>query len=295
VAHELTHDEATELLGVYALDALDADEREAVERHLADCGLCRIEVLEHVEVAGLLSTGVFGAPASVWDRISGELQGTPPPLDLAPMQAARPSLAHPSGGLGRPPAGDELAERRAGRAEGRRGAGVRIAAAVAAVSVAAAVIGVLGVKVAEDSRRIDDIAIGAHGDELRRTIDAAKADPEVVKVALRSPDGALVADALMLPDGRGYLAQDNLPTLGPDRNYQLWAVVGGDRISVGLLGSDPQQSSFVATGPVVALAITEEEAGGVVTSSQQPLVVGTVRQAEPAARPLQVVDRLAPG
>ena len=115
--------------------------------------------------------------------------------------------------------------------------------------------------------------------KLRRTIDAAKSDPEVVKVELRSPDGALVADAWMLPDGRGYLADDNLPTLAPDRNYQLWAVVGGDRISVGLLGSDPDRSAFVANGPVVALAITEEEAGGVVTSVQQPLVVGQVQRA----------------
>lgn len=277
MAHELTHDEAGELLGVYALDALEAGERDAVERHLADCGFCRAEVLEHVEMAGLLSTGVFGAPSSVWERISGELEGTAPPLDLAPMQAARPALSHPSQGLGRPT--DELADRRAGKAARRRGAGVRIGALVAAASVAAAVIGVLGIRVVQDGRVIDDIAIGTHGEELRRTIDAAMADPQVVKVEMRSPDGALLADAWMLPDGRGYLAQDNLPILGPDRNYQLWAVVDGEKISVGLLGSDPQQSAFVAHGPVAALAITDEEAGGVVRSVHQPLMVGPVRQA----------------
>ncbi|HVF13781.1 MAG TPA: anti-sigma factor [Acidimicrobiales bacterium] len=276
MAHELTHEDASELLGVYALDALDADEREAVESHLADCGFCRAEVLEHVEVAGLLSSGIAGAPSSVWDRISGELQGTPPPLNLAPMQAARPDLSHPSAGLGQPPIPptDELSERR----ERRRGAGVRIGALVAAASVAAAVIGVLGIRVVEDGRRMGDIAIGAHGEELARTIDAAKADPEVVKVELRSTDGALVADAFMLPDGRGYLAEDNLPVLDPDRNYQLWAVVANERISVGVLGSDPEQSAFMANGPVAALAITEEDAGGVVVSRELPLVVGVVRQ-----------------
>ena len=286
MAHELTHVEASELLGVYALDALDSDEREAVESHLSGCGFCRAEVMEHMEVAGLLSTGVHGVPLTVWDRISGELQGTPPPLDLAPMQAAQPAPsrpavlqpapsppapAHPAAGLGRPPA-DEVGERR----ERRRGAGVRIGALVAAASVAAAVIGVLGVRVVDDGRRIDELATGVHSDQLQRTINAAKADPEVIKVELRSGDGALEADAWLLPDGRGYLADDNLPTLGPDRNYQLWAVVGGERISVGLLGSDPDQSAFVADGAVVALAITDEQAGGVVASSQQPLVVGQV-------------------
>jgi hypothetical protein len=280
----LTHEEAGEFLGVYAVDALDADEREAVERHLDGCAFCRAEVQEHVEMAGLLSTGVFGAPSSVWERISGELEGMPPPLDLAPMQAARAdALSHPSAGLGRPnaaptPSGDELADRRSGKSR-RRGAGVRIGALVAAASVAAAVIGVLGAQVVQDGRVIDDIAIGAHGDELRRTIDAAMADPQVVKVELRSDDGALLADAWMLPDGRGYLAQDNLPILGPDRNYQLWAIVDGEAISVGLLGSDPHQSAFVAHGPVAALAITDEDAGGVVTSTQPPLVAGPVREA----------------
>lgn len=272
MAHDLTHAEASEFLGVYALDALDADEREAVELHLIDCGFCRAEVEEHVEVAGLLSSGVVHAPMSVWDRISGELEGTPPPLDLASIHAQRPSAVPPPVAA---PVPDQLAER---RSRGR-GAGLRIGALVAAASVAASVIGVLGLKVAEDGRRIDEIAIGAHGTELERTVRAAIDDPEAVKVELRSADGAVFADAVMLPDGRGYLANDNLPTLPPDRNYQLWAVVGEERISVGLLGSDPDRSAFVASGPVGALAITDEEAGGVVASLQQPLVAGQVQRA----------------
>lgn len=280
MAHELTHTEASELLGVYALDAVDDDEREAVEQHLLSCGLCRAEVMEHMEVAGLLSSGVTSAPGSLWDRISSELEGTPPPLDLAPIHALRPVVPGPSANDAGGP-DHTLADRRSARSR-RRGAGARIGALVAAATVAASVIGVLGVKVVDDGRRIDDLAIGAigaHDDELRRTIDAAKSDPEVVKVELRSPDGLLIADAWMLPDGRGYLADDNLPTLAPDRNYQLWAVVGGDRISVGLLGSDPDLSAFVANGPVEALAITAEEAGGVISSAEKPLVAGQVRQA----------------
>ena len=156
---------------------------------------------------------------------------------------------------------------------------MRIGALVAAASIAASVIGVLGIRVVEDGRRIDSIAAGAHGDQLDRAIDAAIADPEAVKVEMRSPEGDLFVDAWVLPDGRGYLARDNLPTLGPDRNYQMWAVVGENKISVGLLGSKPEPAAFVANGPVTALAITEEEAGGVVLSLQQPVVVGEVHRA----------------
>ncbi|MEA2901966.1 MAG: hypothetical protein QOH36_1853 [Actinomycetota bacterium] len=275
MAHELTHSEAGELLGVYALDALDSDERVAVEHHLAGCGLCRAEVAEHIEVAGLLSSGVAGAPMAVWDRIATELVDPPPPLDLATVRALRPRS--PSRSVGSPTPG--RGERPRAGAGSSRGRGVRIGALVAAASVAASVIGVLGVRVVEDGRRIDQIASGAHGDKLDRVIDAAIADPEAVKVEMRSPDGALFVDAWILPDGRGYLARDNLPILSPDRNYQMWAVVGENKISVGLLGSEPEPAAFVASGAITALAITEEDAGGVVLSLQQPVVAGAVQRA----------------
>ena len=276
MAHELTHSEAGELLGVYALDALDADERVAVEHHLAGCGLCRAEVAEHIEVAGLLSSGLASAPMAVWDRIAtraGGAAAAPRPGHLpgpAPRRRHRRSDGSPTPGPGERP--------RAG-AGSSRGRGLRIGALVAAASVAASVIGVLGLRVVEDGRRIDEIASGAHGDKLDRVIDAAIADPEAVKVEMRSPDGALFVDAWVLPDGRGYLARDNLPTLSPDRNYQMWAVVGENKISVGLLGSEPEPAAFVASGAITALAITEEDAGGVVLSLQQPVVVGAVSRA----------------
>ncbi len=296
MAHELTHSEASELLGVYALDALDADERVAVERHLAGCGLCRAEVAEHIEVAGLLSSGrrqrahggvgphlraagrrpaaprpdrpatAVAAPTPI-----GTLAAEPPRPDRGRTAGSGPFVASGrSGGSGRSGAG---------RRSGGRGRGVRIGALVAAASVAASVIGVLGLRVVEDGRRIDQIASGAHGDKLERAIDAAIADPEAVKVEMRSPDGALFVDAWVLPDGRGYLARDNLPDLSPDRNYQMWAVVGENKISVGLLGSEPEPAAFVASGAITALAITEEDAGGVVLSLQQPVVVGAVQRA----------------
>jgi len=50
-----------DLLGVYALDALDPDEAEMVRRHLARCPRCATEVDQHRETVVLLAGG--GGPA----------------------------------------------------------------------------------------------------------------------------------------------------------------------------------------------------------------------------------------
>jgi hypothetical protein len=82
---ELTHAEIEELLGAYALDALDDDERDAVEGHLPGCPRCRAEVADHREVAAMISHVGAPAPPGVWDRIVAELDDAPPPLRLAPV------------------------------------------------------------------------------------------------------------------------------------------------------------------------------------------------------------------
>jgi hypothetical protein len=98
-------------------------------------------------------------------------------------------------------------------------------------------------------------------------------------VALRSNDGRLSAEAVLLPDGTGYLVRSNLPPLPNSRTYQLWAVHGGTTVSVGVLGPTPEPMAFRAAGDISALAITEEVAGGVVSTREPPLVLGMVRTA----------------
>ncbi len=139
--------------------------------------------------------------------------------------------------------------------------GVGIAAAVAALGVMA----VTAVNNGDDSP--DDVA---------EVAAAAAARPDARKVAMRSPDGRLVADAVLLPDGTGYVVEANLPELPSDRTYQLWAVVGSSRISVGVLGRQVGPLAFRAAADVDAFAITNETAGGVIVSQQQPTVLGTV-------------------
>jgi len=250
----VNHYEAAELLGAYALDALDPDEHEAVERHVRDCRACQTEVSEHREMAALLTPGWVKAPEGVWDRIAGSLEEKPPPLELARVA---PSESRSGSVVPLRPS---------------RGVGLRAAAMVAAI--AAVVIGLMGVKIVDDGRRLDRITAGVHSEELQQAANAAMVDPAADKVALRSEDGAWFAEAVLLDDGTGYLVKHNLPPLSGDRTYQLWALAGTSKISVSTLGPAPKVSAFNATGPVWALAITEEPAGGVVTTDRAPVVLG---------------------
>lgn len=251
MGRELTHPEIIELLGAYALDAVDPDESAAVIAHLRECLLCLREVVEHREVAAFLAPGGAVAPARLWDQIAGSLEEPPPPLQLSNVTQI------------------DSGRRRTGWS-GRVSAIAAGAVAVAAVAIVA----VIGFKVSDDSRRIDQMAGATYGTQLSRATSAALADPQARLVDLRSSQGKETAQAVVLPDGTGYVVKNNLPALGPARTYQLWAVVGGAKISVGVLGPHPGPSGFKAAGDVTALAITQEPAGGVVSSEQSPVVAG---------------------
>lgn len=253
---ELTHAEAVDLLGAYALDALEADERQGLERHVRRCRACMEEIAEHHEVAGLLTPGWATPPEDLWEKIAASLEESPPPLDLAPAMAMKPIE-------GRRIAGP------------RRRTGMAIAAMVAAAAVA--MIGFLGFKVVDDSRRFERLAVGRHGEELQRSVNAALADPTAKRVDLRSTDGYRMAQAVVLPDGTGYVVKSNLPPLSAARTYQLWALVGTSRISVGVLGPEPHVAPFKIDSGVWALAITDETGGGVESTRKDPVVVGKLQ------------------
>ena len=258
MGRELDHQEASELLGAYALDAVDADEREPIEAHVAGCGRCQAELVEHREVAALLTGGPEGAPADVWSRIAGSLEEPPPPFDLETVVGPKSRHSHRS-------RRDALAGR-------------RLTVLVAAFSVVAVLaVGGLVASGAFDRGGPSQPILQAHPEQLRQAIAAAAADPESTRVTMRSDDGALFADSLVLPDGQGYLVSHNLPALDSDRTYQLWALDGFERVSIGILGPGPGPSAFRATGPVTALAITEEKRGGVASSDKAPVVLGTLR------------------
>ncbi len=74
-----SHQEIQELLGAYALDAVDPETAALVERHLETCVRCSTEVARHHEVAGLLANSGGESPPELWDGIASQLDGSIPP------------------------------------------------------------------------------------------------------------------------------------------------------------------------------------------------------------------------
>ncbi len=240
----MTHAEIQELLGVYALDALDEDEADTVRRHLEECPRCRAEVAEHREVAALLAYAGAPAPPEVWDRIAASLEEPPPALQLQPVP-------------------------RTGRRRAMRMVSLR-AAAVAFAVAAASIIG-LGVAVIRLDHRVNGQG------SLAAAISHAMTAPGAIHVQLASSTHASAsASAVLLPDGQGYLTDAQLTPLPAGHVYQLWGQVDGRLISLGVLGANPKQRAFPAEPNMTLLAITAENAPGVAVSSQAPVVAGPV-------------------
>lgn len=247
MTQQLTHREIESLLGAYALDAVDADESSIVDAHLLECPRCRAEVASHREAATLLSFSGAAAPDGLWTRIAAELDGTPPPFELTrpiPMRSRR------------------------------RGEPLRLVAA--AVAIAAAVIAVLGVQVVDQRHRIDKLAAISDQRGLDQAAAAAAVTPGARTVHLASDDRAHAVDAVVLPDGNGYLVRADLPALSDGQTYQLWGVLGAQTVSLGVLGREPAVTPFKAAGPLTALAITAEHTGGAVAPTKAPIVQGFV-------------------
>jgi anti-sigma factor RsiW len=245
----LTHDEIRTLLAPFALDAVDPDESEAVEQHLRECPSCRAEVADFRETAAALAATFEPAPSSLWQKIEANFDddaGDHPPR-LLPL--ARP------------------------------GHDRRVQAVAASVAAAAiAVIALLGIQVVQQGDEVDRMEAALDERTLLASALAAQTDPDGRQVELRSPDGVVLANAVLLPSGTGYLVSA-LPEVDDDRTYQLWAVMGTEKISAGVLGPDPRVVPFQAAGDVSALAITEEAAGGVVASQNPAVAIGAVDDA----------------
>ena len=261
----LRHDEIQDLLGVFALDAVEADEAFAIDTHLATCPRCRDEVRDHREVASLLAYAGTTAPEGMWDRLVMTLEEAPPAAAAPP--------------LGRGSQVTQIADR-------RRRRGIGIASAVAAASLFVGLGAVGGVQV-QSALRSQDEQIGtvariiteeaARSRLLREAAAAAVADG-ASSVRLVTPDKLPLADAVVAEDGTGYLIGREAPVLPQGRPYQLWAVTGGQKLSIGVLGGKMDVVTFRAPEATDALAVTVEQSPGVVASQNQAVGYGLVKR-----------------
>jgi anti-sigma-K factor RskA len=224
--------ELDELLGAYALDAVDADDRRRIEDYLAVNPRAASEVQAHREVATMLAFTGMDAPDELWGRITDEIGDQAPPP--GPALASVMSL-------------DEHPRRR------------RLASAAPWVMTAAAVLALVFVAVGQ----VDD---DAPDEPLAGAVETARADRDSLVTSLVADGSEVSAEAVIDQDGHGYVLARDLPTLSDEQTYQLWGVVeNGDVISLGIFGPNPEIETFTVDAPVTALAITIEQSPGVIS------------------------------
>ena len=238
----MTHDEIEELLGAYALDALDPDERQEVEDHLLTCPRCRAEVGAHREVTALLGNAAGDSPAAapedLWDRISASLQDDPPAL--APV--VRP-------------------------APWRRYAVIVPLTAVAAALIL--IVALLAAKVGSLNQKVQSL-------NAQQSVTSVIFNPQHKTVQLASASGSWTAQVVTLPDGEGYLINPVMPTLRPSQTFQLWALSRGKVVSLGVLGRHPDGAAVRVEPTMTVLMITAEPLGGTPVPTTPVLVRGNL-------------------
>jgi hypothetical protein len=258
-----------ELLGAWALDAVDADERAAVEDLLARDPEAAREARSLLETSALLGEAVaLAAPAAVRDATLAEaLRTTQDDADPAAAHVAPPAVVPTGRGSTRPgddrPAGTAGSSTRPGGRPRRRRTW-RVLAAALALAVAVAVPTVVAVRESQRAQqaeaRVDRIA------DLLAEPGAQVATAEVTTggtaVAVVTADAALVTASGLTDPGAGNV-------------YQLWVMRDGVPVpdatattSAGVLqiGTDAYR-----TGD--ALALTVEPAAGSQTPTTEPVVV----------------------
>ncbi len=252
----MTHEEASELLGAFALDAVEVDDDAAIRDHLASCMRCASEVAQFHEVAGLIANAGGDAPQHLWERIAERVEAGDAPV----VQKFGPTA--------------ELKHRSAGRWAGR----LRF---VAPLGTAAAliVIAVLGLQIEHMDHRIGQLDATSADQGLSQAVQAALLDPQATQVELtgstiggHSGTSAL-AELVILPSGTGFLLNHDLPRLPSSETYQLWGQSEGRMISVGLLGNRLTDVAVTIGQPAsfAAYAVTVENAGGSVRPSLPPV------------------------
>lgn len=293
---QLSHAQIQQLLGAFALDALDPDEARTVAEHLGRCPRCTAEVDDHHQVAAMLANSGSDAPSGLWDRIaigldhpppaaaSGAPGPMPPALSrpgrrlpgaatasaAAPSGPAAAALAPPVSSLPAPAAASARRRRWRWRWQGP------LAAVVAAA--AATVIAVLAVQVTQLTHRIDALDRAGAQRGLTQAAQAAALDPAARRIRLADSARHTAATLVVLPSGAAFFVNGALAALPPSETYQLWGMVRGRPVSLGLLGPHPATVALTVNPSAheQRFAVTAEPAGGVVQPTATPVAAGAV-------------------
>jgi anti-sigma-K factor RskA len=228
------------LTGAYAGGALSDEEHAAFVAHLPTCAPCRDEVAELVATAAVL--GVAAAeppPPGFRERVLAEVAAT---RQLPP---AVPTLA-------------DARTRRRGRLPRW------VLSAAAGVVVVAIALGAWAYSLSRensDLRHQSDLIAAVQTAPDAKTVNGAVGDATAAVTVARS-----TGDMVFMASG--------LPDVGDDRTYQIWLLGPGSSVrSVGTFdGKSHTTRLFSGPGDALAIAVTEEPAGGSERPTTQPVM-----------------------
>jgi anti-sigma-K factor RskA len=232
---KLNPDELRNLLGAFALGALDDDERAQVERYVLHDTAARAELhqLEHA-VAWLGHASPRPSEAS-WDAVRAEMARNlaADGHETAPTPSESATVV-------------DLASRRRSLPRWQR-----ITALAAAIAL------VLGFGIAMLS------------------VFSADSGSGTTTVALAAPDGRVAVTARLHTDGSGTIVRSSLPRAPAGHEYQLWAQPdpGTSMHSAGLLGTDPHGRHIHVPAHTDRIAISVEPDGGSRAPTTDPVAV----------------------
>jgi anti-sigma-K factor RskA len=260
----MTHDEALELAGLYALDALTSDEKAEVDAHVAACELDHSEIESLGGVTPALASLVepVGAPASVKRRVMDAYAADHPRNETFPDRQVQAA-----------PANVPAATRRwqAPNWMGWAAAGMAV--------LLLAVLGVAGLNLKSQA----DLA-NQRADEMAAAVAAMTAPGSQVAVLHGSGAATGINGFVAIPSGgTGYMVMTEVPPVPAGKTYQAWYIVDGQPASAGTMsaGSD---GNVVASGMqplpgTSVIAVTVEPAGGSAQPTSDPIIVGTLTTA----------------
>ncbi len=274
----MRHDEIEELLGAYALDAVEATEAEEIERHLLQCPRCRAEVAGHREVAALLGNSGGEAPLALWDKIADKLETGEPAAD-GELQARGHVVALGEARRRAEASSEPTTPYGSRRPRGRKTPAVWTAAAAAA---AAAVVALGTAEIVHLDNQVSNLrqTVSALSSTSMNNAALAAMSGAHTSVELTSAVSPLRAEAVITPGGQAFVVSSDMPRLPATETYQLWGLVRGKPVSLGVAGSQGASSSNVWTFHVqttmTALMVTAEPTGGTPQPTTQVLVQAPV-------------------
>jgi anti-sigma-K factor RskA len=254
------HEQFGEDLALYALNALEGEERAKLETHLAGCVACRGELEQLRGDGALLALSTLGPkpPQRARQRL----------LDAVAKEPARAAVSRASVGTR------------------RSWWGMLGWAAAAAVIVFAASLWKENLVLRENlaSARSIEARSARELDDIRR-IAAPIIAPEAQRITLVS------VKTPVQPQGKAFYLRNrsslvfvasNMPALPPQKAYELWLIPAqGAPVAAGVFKPDAHGSATVVNPPLPAgmeakaFAITVENEGGATTPTMPIVMMGT--------------------